>query len=279
MISVVFGAWAAAALAGADEPAAPRTPNPADAALLDGKMDQLLRTWHERTQKIDTLWIEFQRTSKDTVFRGETKRDGVAVFKKPNLARMNIFQEVPAAVPGAAAKPRQAEEVLILTDRDPEGKPLPRLEVWHYRLDEKKIKIFEVPDDRGQNLQEDGPLKLMFGVNPQTAHGRYDFKIRSRAEGMALVRITPKLAADKDEFLWSEVWLDLNTYLPRRLTVQENNDTQVTYDFPKQGTVNGELGMEYFQPKRVKGFDIVRPSAASAGNAPNAVRPVARKNP
>ena len=283
MMRVVLAAWACgtlAALAPAQPPAPLRrtAPPPADdAALLDGDIDRLLRAWHERTQKIRTLQVNFQRTQKDAVFKGEIKRDGMAMFRAPNLARMDILADAPAATAAAPTPPKRLlDEVFILAKSDPEGKPLPRLEVWHYRVNRKDIEILEVPDDRGQNLQDDGPLKLLFGVNPEGAHARYDFKILQRTADMVELRIVPKLEQDRVEFLWTKVWLDLKTYLPRRLTVQETDDYRVEYDFPKQAIVDGPIPVESFRPMRPKNWTISRLAGAKPGQN---LRPASDRRP
>src|SRR5689334_10770777 len=81
------------------------------------------------------------------------------------------------------------------------------------------------------NAQEEGPLRLLFGVKPESAHARYSFEILKRTAKSISIRIVPKLEADRQEFLDAVVTLDTESFMPMELRVKENTDTEVTYAF------------------------------------------------
>jgi hypothetical protein len=145
--------------------------------------------------------------------------------------------------------------VFILSEQ-----PRPRggkgLEIRHYLAETRKLEIHEFQTDVVKNAQEEGPLRLLFGIKPETAHARYAFKIEERTAESVTVRITPKLEQDRQEFLEAILTLDSKSFMPKRLRVRENADTDVTYDFSRiytnVDTPDLEIELSVFEPLKIK---------------------------
>lgn len=200
----------------------PRTTRPAAGidGLLNNEVDDLLQRWHEKTSKVRQVFAKFKRTVVDKAFKTKRENDGAARFRDPNLARMDISKDSKG----------NGREVFILSEQ-----PRPAggrgLEIRHYILSERRLEINEFPIDAVHNAQEEGPLRLLFGVKPETAHARYGFEILKKASDSITVRITPKLEEDRQEFLEAVLTLDTNSFMPQELKVKENSETDVTYSF------------------------------------------------
>jgi len=214
-------AWLAASAGSAQDGAKSRPARPvADGGLLNNEIDDLLQRWHDRTSKVSQLYAEFRRTVTETAFKTKRENLGKARFRDPNLARMDIL----------ANEKGEGREIFILSNQ-----PRPRggagLEIRHYVVRERKIQIHEFPNNAVRNAQEEGPLRLLFGIKPENAHARYSFEILKKTQDAIAIRIIPKLEEDRQEFLEAALVLDIATFMPRRLRVKENIQTDVTYDF------------------------------------------------
>lgn len=204
---------------------------------FEDRVDALLRQWSQRTSEIRTLYAEFDRISVDKVFRSTDEAEGSARYKAPKEARMDI---VGGSTP---------ESHLLTKDG----------EIWHYEKTKQQITIYELPEEIKQkpNLQEEGPLPFLFGADPQRAKERFKFTILDEDEEVVHARIEPKLQADQKDFDVAEIWLVKKSFLPRKMIFEQPNNAQVTYDFT--GIWTGvELNDEDFQPKRVKGWRVLR---------------------
>jgi TIGR03009 family protein len=216
-------AWLMGTAAPAQDRDPPRgaRPNPAgDGGLLNSEIDDLLQRWHERTKKVTQLYAGFRRTVFDKAFKTERINDGRARFREPNLARMDIAQD----------EKGQGREIFILsTQPRPAGGT--GLEIRHYVADVRKVQIHEFPDDAARNAQDEGPLRLLFGIKPETAHARYTFDVLKKTADAIAIRIVPKMERERQEFLEAALVLDLKSFMPRMLKVKENAETEVTYEF------------------------------------------------
>jgi TIGR03009 family protein len=215
-----------------DHPQRPPRDNPPGLdAALDNEIDSLLRKWHSRTNGITALYTEFTRTMVDRAFGSKQINQGSARFKHPSRARMNI----------RADKDKKGGELLLLTER-PNARGKKVLQFYHYKADDRRLQIVEFidADNVMRDPQEEGPLRLMFGIKPDSAHARYKFEILSQTDQEVKIRIEPKLEADRQEYLHATVVLGKNDFMPKRLTVQETRETVVSYEFDTIRTNIGE---------------------------------------
>ena len=221
----------------------------ADAGLLNSEIDDLLQKWNKKTTGVHTLYTEFTRTVVDATFKNKRVNTGVARFVEPNLARMDIREN----------EKKEGREIFLLSEQ-----PRPRggkgLEIRHYIVGQRILDIREFPDKATPNAQEEGPLRLLFGVKPESAHARYSFEILKRTAKSISIRIVPKLEGDRQEFLDAVVTLDTESFMPMELRVKENTDTDVTYVFESIHTNinNPELELPkdiHFKPPAIKEED------------------------
>jgi hypothetical protein len=210
--------------------------------LLDNDVDRLLRKWHEKTKPVTNLYAEFTRVKKTISFGDEVVQPGSARFLQPCYGRLDVKPQTNAN-PKAGPEAIDKGESFIVTEKPGEGGKK-QLEVWHYNLAEKQVQITEFKDRQNVgNPQEEGPLKLMFGMDPKRAQAQYQIQIladgshevghgkqRRKVDGIR-VRIVPKIEELKQEFLWAEMTLNRKSYMPIELVVKENLDTMVAYDF------------------------------------------------
>ena len=230
-------------VASPQDPQQPKKMNRPAAAdgLLNNEVDDLLQKWHQRTRKVTTLYAEFTRSVTDIAFRKTRTNKGQARFRDPNLARLDILKDENGV----------GREVFILSDQ-----PRPAggrgLELRHYIAEGSQLQIHEFANDAVRNAQEEGPLRLLFGIKPDIAHARYSFEILERQQQAVKVKITPKMEQDRQEFLYAVLTLDTNSFMPRELRVRENTDTEAAYAFSaistNVNTPNLEIEMKLFDP-------------------------------
>jgi TIGR03009 family protein len=192
----------------------------ADAGLLNSEIDDLLQKWNKKTIGVHTLYTEFTRTVVESAFRNKRVNTGVARFVEPNLARLDIREN----------EKKEGREIFLLAEQ-PNLRGGKGLEIRHYIVGQRILDIREFPDKATPNAQEEGPLRLLFGVKPESAHARYAFEILKKTTKSISIRIVPRLEPDRQEFLEAVVTLDTESFMPLELRVKENADTDVTYAF------------------------------------------------
>lgn len=222
----------------------------ANNAILDNRVDVLLRDWSERTSKIQTLYTEFTRTEIDKVWRTKESAAGSARYIHPNRARLDITGE--------------NAQSYVLTGQG---------EIWEFRPPKKQIVVWKLPpEEAAKDSLEDGPLPFLFGTRPDKAKMRYGFKILSEDEKVVHVEVIPKLRKDQQDFVQAEIWLSRQTFLPDRLKFLEANGNEMIFDF-KQIWTNIEIDPADFAPKRVdKWAFIVKKLGEEVGEPPKVQR-------
>ncbi|QDU64024.1 Outer-membrane lipoprotein carrier protein [Planctomycetes bacterium Pan216] len=177
--------------------------------ILDDRVDTLLRQWSERTSKIESLYVEFTRTTFDPVWRAKEVAKGSARYLAPKMARLDIGGDNP--------------ESYVLTG---DG------EIWEYKAAIEQLTIFELPEEMRKDADlQDGPLPFLLGADPGKAKARYRIDIIAEDEKLVHLKITPKLQEDMQNFTTVELWLNRETFLPEKLFFTEPNQSEVTFDF------------------------------------------------
>lgn len=232
----VLAGFSAAQQAPPPAPTAPREDRGgADGpGILDSRVDGLLRQWCDRTGDIKSLYAEFTRTIVDRVWKTTEVDEGSARYLHPNRARLDI-------------KSGDRAESHVLTDQN---------EMWIFQPPLRKIKIFKLPPNTArQDGDPESPLPFLFGTKPEKAKARYRFEILEETPKSVHVKIHPKMKADQSEFVWCEVWLNRENFLPDRITILETNNNEMTYTFKGIWT-NIEIDPNDFVPKRVQGWEV-----------------------
>ncbi|MFO0945476.1 MAG: outer-membrane lipoprotein carrier protein LolA [Planctomycetota bacterium] len=222
----------------------------ANNAILDNRVDVLLREWSERTTKIQTLYAEFTRTEIDKVWRTKESAPGSARYIHPNRARLDILGE--------------NAQSYVLTGQG---------SIWEFRPPKKQIVVWKLPpEEAAKDSLEDGPLPFLFGTRPEKAKMRYGFKILSENDKVIHVEVIPKLRKDQQDFVQAEIWLNRQTFLPDRLKFLEANGNEMIFEF-KQIWTNLEINPSDFTPKRIDKWEFVEKVLGDEpGNAPKVQR-------
>lgn len=181
---------------------------PPAGGILDNRVDRLLEEWSKKTQKIQTLYVTFVKTTEDKIWGTKGVAEGSARYFHPNRARLDVQGE------------------------DAESYVLTGNEIWHYRVALQQIVIYELPAEmQKKDRLQDGPLPFLFAAEPNQAKARYRFQIIKEDAKQIQLLIVPKFAKDQEDFKQAEVWLDRDKLLPNRLYFIEHNGNRVTFDF------------------------------------------------
>lgn len=224
-------AWSSSAL-GQAPPARPDAPT---GGILDNRVDTLLREWAERTSKIRSLYAEFTRTTFEPAFKTKETDEGSARYLHPRRARLDIVS------------PPDRAESHVLTGTG---------ELWIYLPPHKKIKVFKLPPEAKENdPQKDGPLPFLFGSRPEEAKARYRFDILDENPKNIHVKVFPKLVDDQKNFVWCELWLNKENFLPDKIRIREGNDTELTFTFKGIWT-NIPIEPSDFVCRRIKDWTV-----------------------
>jgi hypothetical protein len=221
-------------------------PRKAAPQLLDNEIDTLLQDWHTKTRNITILYAEFERTITDTAFRVKKINRGQARFEHPFKARMDISKD---------AQGRGREIFLVNELPNPRG--VKTLQFYHYIVDDRRLEIIEFKNARAgdRNAQEEGPLRLLFGIKPDVAHSQYDFEIKNRSHEVIEIGVIPKIQKLKEEFLRADILLDRESFMPKRMAVQETAQTLVEYKFDRIVT-NLSKEVPQFEPQHWNPPDV-----------------------
>lgn len=228
-----LGIIGAAVPLAAQQPAPPARPAADGAGILDNRVDELLREWSVRTGEIKSLYAQFTRTTVDKQWKAKEVDEGSARYLAPGRARLDI-------------ETAERAESHVLTDQN---------ELWLYLPPQKKIKIFKLNKQAKADALDDGPLPFLFGAKPDTAKIRYRFEILAEDQKMVQTRVYPKLEKDRQNFVWCEMTLNKETFLPNQLKFLEPNNNEVTFTFKGIWT-NIEINPSDFEGKRVKGWAV-----------------------
>ena len=176
---------------------------------FDNSIDNLLRTWCDKTSNVKTLYTEFERSIADAAFGDTEKSDGQARFVFPNKARLDVL------------KGDRAESFVL------NGKN----EIWHYMPPLKQLRVYHFPKKPdGQDI-ENNPVPFLVGLAPDKAKERYRFQIVDKTDAFTHVKIIPKRQKDLEDFKVAEVWLNSATFFPDKLVFIEPNNNKMTFKF------------------------------------------------
>lgn len=232
-------------------------PNQPSGGIFDDRIDELLRDWSVHAEKINTLYADFTRTVVDVVWRTKEVHKGRAYYRAPKQARLDIID----------IENGKPVESYIVTGKG---------EIWEFKKQLKQVNVFELPPEMVKEQQlKDGPLPFLFGTDPEKAKARYHFKIKSDDGRIVDLIIIPKLHDDAQNFARAEIRLDVETFMPKKLTLTEPNSNQITFDFNGIYT-NIEIDPEvYFKCDRSKvpaNWRFVRRKVAERGDRPSNLR-------
>lgn len=255
-----------------DRQAKPVQKNPAPPQEITKEVWQLLDAWAKQSSEITKLEGKHERHVYDDAFKIEKVSNGKFWFESPDKGRIDVFPiKIAAAMIAARNKPDAKVE------RKDDGTP------YELKSDDAErwlcdgIKIFDIddlkktakvvhlpPDLRGQNIMN-SPLPFLFGLPPEKAVQRFHMELvkdfRPDYE-VVLLRATPKLRQDADNWKEAQIFLNTKTYLPDAVKLLDPAGTKRTvYTFQdmainKTGLFGGLLpGQNPWDPK-ISGYQV-----------------------
>jgi TIGR03009 family protein len=252
---------AAVLVAGASLPA--QAPPPPAAAPLDpahNRLDALLLQWQQKMGDMQVLEAQCTRTTFDKTWQNTDVFEGVAKYKRPNLAMLEMHKK---------GKPEVYEKYLC------NGTSL-----YEYAPQSKVIRVHELPAPKPGQVADDNFLSFLFGMKAEEARRRYELKLVKEDQWYIYLEILPRFPADKADFHKAQLVLLNNSFLPRRLWFEQPNGNEITWDIPRvdSGAAAHVAPADFAPPATLpQGWRLERvPQAATAPRndvPPRVVRP------
>src|SRR5437868_3840890 len=156
---------------------------PAQTPVLDpqnNRLDAVLIEWEGKMKVIENLQARITRQQDDKAFRTRTVFEGVAKYKKPNLAILDLrMQNRPEII-----------EKFVCTGNF----------VYVFSQDTKEIRIYELTPKPGQ-MRDDNFLSFLFEIKAAEAKKRYDLSLFKEPDNFYYyLKILPRTPADRAEF-------------------------------------------------------------------------------
>ena len=156
----------------------------AQAGAADPQLDKWLNQWEEKMRSVNGLDADVTRSETDRVEKRTEVYSGKVKFLRPDRALVNLNK---------ASNP-QIYEQYVFTGTF----------LYEYRPQTKILRIHEMPvPPPGQKNNFEGQVMLGFlaGMKSTDAKSRFDLKLLKEDEHYVYVGITPKLPADRQDFI------------------------------------------------------------------------------
>jgi TIGR03009 family protein len=235
---------------------------PAQAPVLDprnNRLDALLMEWEAKMKAIENLQAKIVRQKEDKTFRTREIFEGVAMYKKPNLAILDLRMK----------NRLDRVEKFVCTGNF----------VYVFNQDSKEIRVYELSPKPGQ-MRDDNFLSFLFEIKAAEAKKRYELSLfKEPDDNYFYLRILPRTPADKAEFQDALLALGRTTMLPRTLILVDPKGDKTQWDIPVIDSGVDLKAREFEKPALPAGWQFKKmPRAQDAppqGNdiPPRIVRP------
>jgi TIGR03009 family protein len=235
---------------------------PAAPPGADEKLTRYLTSWEQEMRKIQGLSALLTRVDKDFAFKTTTKYNGFAQYLKSgsgatamNLALLEMKQE---------NKTDLAEKIICTGTY-----------LYAYAVRAKEIRRYELPRPKPGQVADDNFLSFLFGMKAQDAMKKYNIKLAKEDKWYIYLDITPRSAADKQDFKRARLVLNKDNFLPRQLWFVQPNDNESTWDVPRIDTKASIDRRNFDAPTAPAGWKVVPQTSAAPGSnpPPRVVRP------
>jgi TIGR03009 family protein len=194
---------------------APQQQPPASTPALDpqnNRLDAMLLEWEARMKGIESLKAKIVLQTEDKAFRTRDTFEGIAKYKKPNLAILDLSMQ---------NRPDKIEK-LICTGTF----------VYRYAPESREIRVYDLTPKAGQ-VSEDNFLSFLFEIKAAEAKRRYEVSFFNETDkNYFILKILPRYAADKAEFQVAYLALSRTTLLPRTLIMDDPKGNRTQWDIP-----------------------------------------------
>jgi|GEM_PF-279837 len=208
-------------------------------AKVEAWVDNVLRYWEERSNKVKTLECKFQKWEYDP---GEVANEFQRLKALGKLHELP-FSEYASGVIKYAAPDKglfkvEQLQTIVPGETTPDGKqkykPQPKENGEHWITDGKRVFAFDArnkevterqlpPEMHGKSLA-DGPLPFMFGTRAETIKARYWIRpLQAEQAGEYCLEAVPKSRQDASNFKMVQIVLDEKQYLPTRMQIFEGD--------------------------------------------------------
>ena len=183
---------------------------------VDPRIDALLQVWSDRTKAIKRLQGRHLRATRDFTFNTESWAEGQFYVETPDKGRIDV-RPFKGKMPKTMRRSTPTGRVVDLTiQRDSkndrwicDGKEIKAINDDDLTYEAVKIP----PNQQGVNIM-DGPLPFLFGMPPDKAKARYQFKLLGENADEFRIQVRPNLKQDAIDWMQAELRLDRKTCLP-----------------------------------------------------------------
>lgn len=214
-------------------------------AESEKRLDEILDGCSKRLKTMDAFYSKVELKEVNALTRKEKVWAGEVGLMKPNLFKLNVVEQLPPAAQGKTPEFQR----IICTEKY----------FYIYSPKEKIINTYEIPQGNqgGGNVIMD----LLKGMNTSSLRQRFDIKLGKEDQWYAYVDISPKFAADQQDFIKLQLvlWLknpvkggkvDL-TSLPCRIYLMQPNKNEQTLSFPFDNMIpNAPVNKAWFVPTK-----------------------------
>lgn len=231
-----------ASAAAAQKPATkPRTAQNTQATKVDPqRLNDLLSGWERKSKGVRDVECEFQRITRDRLFKTEEVEYGKASAIKPYQGRLDLFDQK-----------GEYNQIYIYTGK----------KIHQYDFPNKQETIHILPDSEpgaGQSLP--GPLGFVYGMPAAEAKARFDLKLirefSKEDSEYAEIHATPRTQVDQQEFKLAQLVIDKKTFLPKELRIIEPNGNEQHWIFDRlEANLNPPVKSTDLQPFKTRPKD------------------------
>ena len=262
-------------------------------------IDDVLRFWETRSDKVKLFECKFQRWDYDGGFvdpagkrHSRSYAEGVIKYAQPDKGLYRVEKLILVQPPAQAGQPPQ--QVVQNPDLG-EHWICDGTKVYAFEANKKQVTVNPLPVEMQGKAIADGPLPFMFGAKAQTIQARYWIHgLTGGPENKYWLEAVPKSRQDAQNFKQVRIILDKQDFLPESLEIfapnfdPPRNDARQTYVFSsreakEQKNINeliaggldpfGLFQREFFNPKIPAGWKLVDMSKIPAGPPPQQAGP------
>jgi TIGR03009 family protein len=220
-------------------PVMPQQPEWAARMTLDEQkwLDEVLRFWESRSDKVQFFGCKFQRWDYDGGFVGadqkwnpRTYAEGTIKYGQPDKGLYKV-EKLVSVLPG---QPGQPPQQVVQNAEQGEHWICDGQRIFSFEASKKQVTETPLPPEMRGKAIADGPLPFMFGAKAETIKARYWIHGLVAAagdkskEGKYWLEAVPKSRQDAQNFKMVRIVLDQQDYLPESLEVFAPN-----YDPPR----------------------------------------------
>jgi TIGR03009 family protein len=198
---------------------------------VDPRIDALLEEWSQRTKEIKKLQGHHIRATRDFTFNTESWAEGQFYVETPDKGRIDMrpySKKLPYKVAKRIGPNGRSIPMGIQLDSKNDRWICDGKEIKAIDDDNKTYEAVKIPpQQRGANIM-DGPLPFLFGMPPDKAKARYQFKLLRETEQAYAIQVRPNWKQDAVDWTQAELLLDRRTCLPREVHLHNAAGTSET---------------------------------------------------